>query len=62
MYIFHYKRRTKFKIEKIKYVNGKFELKDEFITKEQYALDQGDAQGNCILFPGLDKILEINGY
>lgn len=51
-----------FKVENVKYVNGNFELKDEFITKEKYAFDEGDAQGSCKMFPGVKKILEENGY
>lgn len=47
-----------FKIEKIIYVDDKFELKDDFVTNRKYAFDLGDAQGKCGLFPGLDKILQ----
>lgn len=51
-----------FKVEKVKYVNGKFELTDEFITKEQYCFDEGEANGKCKVFPGVGKILEENGH
>jgi len=51
-----------FKIEKVKYVNGKFELIEEFITKNKYAIDEGDSEGKCRIFPGIEKILTENGY
>ena len=47
-----------FKVEKVIYVNGNFELKDDFVTNKKYAFDLGDAQGKCDLFPGLEKILK----
>ena len=45
------------KIDKINYVDNQFEVKEDFITDKKYAFDAGDAQGQCGLFPGIEKIL-----
>lgn len=49
----------KFTFKKIKFINGKFTILDEVASKNKYAIDLGDSQGQCTVFSSAQDVMRL---